>query len=618
MNLIEWSSKYEVGDAGVDDQHRELFKIVNEGLAIATNSARLSPADQTSKMRDVLNFLLKYVVDHFSYEEGLQKRLSAVGYPEHPTHLQLHKDFAKDFLALKEEFDRGGVSPAWGVKFNRVVAQWLPNHISRVDKKMSGYLNNGHQRAGLPAHGRQYAITPAHHSSAGAERIEIPGDPAQRRGISRWLLSMKFQILSVVIILATVYLGSEMFAMQMMSGAVLPAQKAYVEKMNGRVAKALEAITPNLPPDEFVKHREAVLAEVVLPQSDIEEGAVYHEGVEEKLIGVIHRGMLVLLVILNIGLFAGFYYMVSKPNSAVIYRLRQIAEGDGDLTQTLPEMGTMKFLGRDEISLISLFINRYMEKTRESIAQAQGVFVHAAEMAVDMKDRAINSETASAKQSASIESLAASMEELSASSHNMLHLAQTNSADNQKVADATQQGFDACVKARDAALQSSRKVEDIVEALATIKSIAEATSRLSLNANIEAARAGEHGKGFAVVANEIRELAQQVAKSVKVIEGNITDAKHATEENNVQVEKLEKLLEEVAEKVVGVVANNKELADSVHTQSIAIDHNSGDIQTVATVAVELSEINRKAVDLAEEMTGQIGEAREALNRFRVA
>ncbi|MBI5178984.1 MAG: hypothetical protein HZA04_06960 [Nitrospinae bacterium] len=416
----------------------------------------------------------------------------------------------------------------------------------------------------------------------------------------------------------TVYLGNEMLANQMMTGVILPAQKAYIENMNGRVAKALEALSPTLSPDEFVKHREAVLAEVVLPESDAIEGAVYHEGVEEKLIGLIYRGMVLLLVVLNIGLFIGFYYMVSKPNSEVIYRLRQIAEGDGDLTHTLPEMGTMKFLGRDEISLISLFINRFIEKTRDSVAMAQEVFVHAADVAGNMRDRAINSETASSKQSASIESLAASMEELSASSHNMLNLAQSNSADNQKVADATQQGFDACVKARDAALQSSRKVEDIVEALATIKSIAEATSRLSLNANIEAARAGEHGKGFAVVANEIRELAQQVAKSVKVIEGNITDAKHATEENNAQVEKLEKLLEEVAEKVIGVVANNKELADSVHTQSIAIDHNSGDIQTVATVAVELSEINRKAVDLAEDMTGQIAEAREALNRFQVA
>ncbi|MBI5179527.1 MAG: hemerythrin family protein, partial [Nitrospinae bacterium] len=240
MNLIEWSSKYEVGDAGVDDQHRELFKIVNEGLAVATNSARLTPADQTAKMRDVLNFLLKYVVDHFSYEEGLQKRLSAVGYPDHQSHLQLHKDFAKDFLALKEEFDRGGVTPAWGVKFNRVVAQWLPNHISRVDKKMSGYLGNGHQRGGVPSTGRQFAITPARHA-AGAERIEIPAEGPNRRGLTRWLLTAKFQVLSALIILVTVYLGNEMLANQMMTGVILPAQKAYIENMNGRVAKALEA-----------------------------------------------------------------------------------------------------------------------------------------------------------------------------------------------------------------------------------------------------------------------------------------------------------------------------------------------------------------------------------------
>jgi methyl-accepting chemotaxis protein len=239
-------------------------------------------------------------------------------------------------------------------------------------------------------------------------------------------------------------------------------------------------------------------------------------------------------------------------------------------------------------------------------------------MAGEMKDSAATGGNATDKQAGAIEALAASMEELSAAAQNILNLAQSISTDNQRVSDATRQGLDLCLHARDAAKQSSQKVEDIVEALTTIKSIAEATSRLSLNANIEAARAGEHGKGFAVVANEIRELAQQVAKSVKVIEGNINDAQDATSENNTQIETLETLLKEVAEKIAAVAKNNIELADNVRTQNEAVDNNSNDVTTLATLAVELSETNRKTVDLIEDLTANIDEASEALSHFRVS
>ncbi|MBI3795000.1 MAG: hypothetical protein HY280_09780, partial [Nitrospinae bacterium] len=192
-----------------------------------------------------------------------------------------------------------------------------------------------------------------------------------------------------------------------------------------------------------------------------------------------------------------------------------------------------------------------------------------------------------------------------------------NSAENQKVSEATRLGFDACIHAREAAQKSSQKVEDIVEALTTIKSIAEATSRLSLNANIEAARAGEHGKGFAVVANEIRELAQQVAKSVKIIEGNINDAKNATEENNAQIEKLEIVLREVAEKIASVAQNNAALANNVNAQASSIDNNGDDVTTLAGVSVEITNLNRKIVDVIEEMSENIGEANNQLNYFKV-
>lgn len=352
------------------------------------------------------------------------------------------------------------------------------------------------------------------------------------------------------------------------------------------------------------------------------------------------NNIILLLVLSVLGQLVGMLISKKVTESVVLPvhevrdALKNISEGEGDLTRRLPVKST------DELGQVAQYFNTFVGRIHEMFIEISET-IHKLEVSSSsLMDITNESKQGAQRQLIASSGLSTSMVNMTQKSQSVEDHSQSTSRATQQAALQVKESGDMVVGTADKIQKLSQGMKQMTSAVHllredsesigtvvnVIREIAEQTNLLSLNAAIEAARAGEHGRGFAVVADEVRGLAQRTQESTLQIEGIIEKIRKATMSTVKVVEsgqsetesscdailKTKEALKPVIILMDDINQMSEQMSQAAHTQSELaqeINENISQIHEVTEKAVSGAESTERAghnlQSLADKLEGLV-------------
>ncbi|HUX14503.1 MAG TPA: methyl-accepting chemotaxis protein [Spirochaetia bacterium] len=286
---------------------------------------------------------------------------------------------------------------------------------------------------------------------------------------------------------------------------------------------------------------------------------------------------------------------ITRPVSNMVNSLKDISEGEGDLTRQL------EVTSRDELSELGSHFNRFVGRLHDIISRLKGVVERNNHVTEDLSSRSaeissalvqvaatvgsvagnvasldrmiqssrgeigeIKNQTALVAdnvdtQSTSVAQSSAAIQEMIASIRSMSATAESRQGTIENLIALAGRGAEAMHETRESTKEIERATGSVSELLTLIRNVADQTNMLAMNAAIEAAHAGEYGKGFAVVADEIGSLAAATGNSVREITGNLKEISAGVERNAAAIAHTDTVLHEITASIQEVAQSLAEL-----------------------------------------------------------